>query len=863
MIEMPSFPEDHVSQIPALQLLQNIGYEYLHPAEVYRERKGRLSNVLLEGILEEQLKRINRIRFKAAEHEFSDKNIQAAIEHLRSIPFDGLISTNEKIFDLISLGKSLEQTIEGDTKSFTLNYIDWQRPESNVFHVTEEFEVESIGSREVRRPDIVLFVNGIPLVVIECKRPDLKHSLDQAISQHIQNQSSDHIPQLFIYSQLLLAVGKNEAAYATTGTQAKFWAKWRERDDISSSLTSLCRPERLLELTRKFILFDAGEKKIARYQQYFAVQNALERIKQYQDDGKRVGGVIWHAPGCGKSHTMVMLAKAIALEKEIIDPKIVLVTDSVELDDQIYRTFHHCGKDPVKARTGRHLLQLLSSNKEMIITTTIFKFESAIKTQKYRVESKNMFTLVDECHRTLHGDAHLKLHKVLPNACYIGFTGTPLTKKQQGTASQFGGFIDMYTIRQGVEDKSIAPLLYERRHVLQEVDQSAERKIYLTALDISEHFSRTWKGTGFKGQLTADSKLSALKFKDFFDEFGKVTSEVLISAPDTREGNDDTYRVGDEEVQGFWKRTLEKYGNEEEYNQQLINAFKNSDDPEIIIVVDKLLTGFDAPRNTVLYITRSLKEHQLSQATARVNRLSEGKNFGYIIDYYGVPRELGEAMDVYGSPEFDKEDLDLSITDISILVRTLPQKHSELWDLFKEMKDEEAYEQVLANDLVRQRFYDKLSAYNQALVMALSTVKFNLDTPEEEIDRYTKDLVFFQKLRMSARKRRTDDELPARLQAHEVAKALYGIINDVLSRKNGTVIKRNELAANAALRIDEIIGANRVVDWNSNLDVQNQIRNEIDDFLYEMKELNEIDLTLEDMDFITESALNIAKARHT
>jgi type I restriction enzyme, R subunit len=1050
MIETASFLEDHISQIPALQLLQNVGYTYLRPAEVYLERKGRLSDVLLEGILEKQLRGINRIRYKGTEHEFSDENIKGAIQTLRDVPFDGLVRTNEKIFDLISLGKSLEQTIDGDTKSFTLNYIDWRHPENNVFHITEEFEVECTGSREVRRPDIVLFVNGIPLAVIECKRPDLKQPLDQAISEHLRNQSSDYIPQLFIYSQLLLAVTKNEAAYGTEGTHAKFWAKWRDADDVSAllfqlvnkpllkdqkarlfaeryryvrdyfdeleleprritaqdrTIYDLCRPERLLELTYKFVLFDASKKKIARYQQYFAVKNALERIKRRQNNGKRIGGVIWHTPGSGKSLTMVMLAKAIALDSEISNPKITLVTDRVELDDQIYRTFHHCGKDPIKARTGRHLLELLSGNKETIITATIFKFESAIKTQSYRDDSKNIFVLVDEDCLTQYGEAQMQMDKVLPNACYIGFTGTPPMKKQKNTAIDFGGFIDKYTIRQGVEDKSIVPLLYERRHVPEELNQEgvdhwfeavtrpltasrradlkgklstanqldkAERKIYLTALDISEHFSQTWKGTGLKGQLTADSKLSALKFKEYLDEFGKVTSEVLISRPDSREGNKDVKQVGEEEVQVFWRRMLEKYGSEEEYNKQVINSYKYGDDPDLIIVVDKLLTGFDAPQNTVLYIARRLEEPKLLQAIARVNRLFEGKDSGYVIDYYGVLRELGD--------EFDKEEVDHSISDISLAIQTLPKKHSEVWDLFKDIKnkkDEEAYEQVLSNDVVRQRFYDKLLEYNRALATALSTVKFNFDTPEEKIDRYKKDFVFFQKLRVSVKKRyadsieygeyeakiqklihthvtsdevlqvtplvsifeteefqaeidslnsdaakadtiahrtkrtisekmeedpffyrrfskvleevietyraarisdaeylkrateimrsvrdRTDDELPAILQTHEAAKAFYGVINEVLSRKNGTVVEKKELAANAALKIDELIVANRVVDWTSNLDVQNQIRNEIDDFLYEMREENEIDLTLEEMDLIIESALNIARARY-
>ncbi len=300
MSELPSFLEDHISQIPALQLLQNLGYMYLRPQEVWLERKGRLSNMLLEDVLDKQLRKLNRITFKGQQHEFSDANIQDAIRTLKDVPTElGLIRANEKVYDLLSLGKSFEQTIDGSTKSFTLKYIDWQHPENNVFHVTEEFEVEQTASTNTRRPDIVLFVNGIPFVVLECKRPDIKDSLEEAISQHLRNQNSEYIPRLFHYSQLLLGINKNEAQYATTGTPLEFWSHWKERTDVTpevsrlinkpltkeqkaklfaerfayvrhyfdeleyagrqvteqdKALYGLCRPERLIELTYEFIL---------------------------------------------------------------------------------------------------------------------------------------------------------------------------------------------------------------------------------------------------------------------------------------------------------------------------------------------------------------------------------------------------------------------------------------------------------------------------------------------------------------------------------------------------------------------------------------------------------------------------------
>jgi type I restriction enzyme, R subunit len=1059
MSELPSFLEDHISQIPALQLLQNLGYVYLRPQEVFLERKGRLSNVLLEGILEKQLRKLNRITYKGQQHEFSDANIQAAIQALKDVPFDGLIHTNEKIYDLLSLGKSLEQTIGSDIKSFTLKYVDWQHPENNVFHVTEEFEVEQTASYQTRRPDIILFVNGIPFVVIECKRPDEKDSLEEAISQHLRNQNSEYIPRLFTYSQMLLAVNKNEAKYGTTGTPLEFWSTWQERADVTNevkrlvnrplpkeqkdrlfaerfayvrryfdeleyegrlvteqdkALYCLCRPERLLELAYEFIVFDAGEKKIARYQQYRAIKKTLSRLKVINAEGERTGGVVWHTQGSGKSLTMVMMAKAIALEDSITDPRIVLVTDRVDLDDQIRDNFLHCGKEPVQAKTGRHLLELLSQNKAVIITTVIDKFETAVKTQGYQNLSNNIFVMVDEAHRSQYKTIHAQMRKVLPKACYLGFTGTPLKKQDKDTAAKFGGIIDAYTIDEAVIDKAVVPLLYEGRHITQEVDQKAidtwfervtktltpdqrrdlkkkmssnrrlnlaDQRLYLVAWNISEHFRKNWQGTPFKAQLATESKIAALKYKKFLEEFGHVSAEVLISGPDTREGNEAFERVGEDEIQAFWKQMMEKYGTEKRYNRALINAFKYGDTPEIIIVVDKLLTGFDAPRNTVLYLDKSLKEHGLLQAIARVNRLYKGKDFGFIIDYYGVLGELNEALNVYSTlADFEQEDLGTTLIDISEEIAKLPQRHSELWDIFKEVKnrkDEEAYERLLADEGKREQFYAKYSVFSRTMSVAFSSIKFIADTPEETLERYKQDLAFFQKLRVSVKRRyaeevdfreyearvqklinthiasnevlqitpqvnifdkekfqaeverlesaaskadtiahrtkktitermeedpffyrrfskiledviedwrqqrisdaeylnkvieimnavrdRQGDDLPAELHNHDVAKAFYGVVNDVFSRLQSPLPNSKKVAAEAALEIDRIILKKKVVDWTSNQDVQNEMRNEIDDYLYTLKESNNIDLGFEDMDFIIDESINIAQKRY-
>lgn len=1061
-MQTPSFIEDHISQIPALQLLQNLGYIYLTPDEVLKERQDKLSNVILEDILEQQLMKINEINFKGKVYPFSPASIRGAIDAIKNVPmFDGLVTTNSKIYDLLTLGKSFEESIGNDRKSFTINYIDWNNIENNVFHVAEEFEVNRTSSDKKYRPDIVLFINGIPLCIIECKRPDIKEPLEEAKSQHLRNQQEDGIPHLYKYSQILLALTSNKVQYATTGTPRKFWATWKEQklketdlqelvnkplsdeqkdklfadrfkyvrkyfDNIEAEgrlvteqdklLYSLCQPQRLLELMYKYIVYDAGIKKIARYQQYFAIQDTLERIKIIRHE-RRQGGVIWHTQGSGKSLTMVMLAKAISLEPEIVNPKVIIVTDRIDLDKQISDTFKSCGKVVKKATSGEDLGNIIADNKETIITTVINKFQAALRKKKVIDNSKNVFVLVDESHRSQYGSANALMQKVFPNACYIGFTGTPLMKKEKSTAVKFGGIIGTpYTINQAVEDEAVLPLYYESRLAVQNVTQNsidkyfdiisrdltdkqkadlkkkfstrrilneAEQKIANVALDISQHFEHKYKGTGFKGQLTVPSKAIALKYKKYLDELGMVTSEVVISAPDTREGNDDIYEENSSEVNQFWKRMMDRFGNESEYNAQIINQFKNAPEPELLIVVDKLLTGFDAPKNSVLYIARSLKEHGLLQAIARVNRLAEGKDYGEIIDYYGLLTELDEALLTYSNiGDFDEEDIQDALVSAQEEIKKLPQLHSDLWEIFNGINkyDIEAYEQHLKYEDDRDKFYDKLNQYSKVLQLALGNFKFLEETPEKKIVTYKNDLKFFLNLRVSLKSRyaesidrkeyeakiqklidtyvtsdeiiqvtepvdifdtekfraevekkvstrskadtiayrisrtisekwdddpifykklsellkeaiakyskqimdeaerlkndnaylnrvteiltmartRTGDDIPISILNNEVAKAFYGVVFEKIKKYDAT----KDSAAELALKIDKIILDNQYVDWIKNTDLQNKIINDIEDVLFEFKDTNKIDITFDDIDFIIDESMKIAKRRY-
>ncbi|UUX93810.1 type I restriction endonuclease subunit R [Methanoplanus endosymbiosus] len=1054
----PPITEKLQSQIPALQLLINLGYTYLTPEEALKLRYNRTSEVVLEEILSRKLKEINRIRYKGMEYLFSEENIQSAVQRLKNIRYDGLQTTNQEVYDILTLGESFEQTINGDKKSFHLNYIDWKNPDNNSYHVTAEFPVERTKSERTARPDIVLFVNGIPLVVIECKSP--KNDVEEAVSQSLRNQGKDYIPKLFMYAQIVLGINKNRAMYATAGTTKKFWSIWKEEppsdeiinrslpDDIKdklysgdfetagwhfkrlqesggriateqdTALYSLCRPERLIELTHRFIIFDAGIKKIARYQQYFVIKSTLERIRTTNEDNRRRGGIIWHTQGSGKSLTMVMLARNIALDKELNNPRIVIVTDRTDLDTQLKNTFTECGLEPKKATSGRNLLELVSEEKTGIITTLVHKFDKALNIKKYRNESSEIIILVDEGHRTQSGSLSGRMRQMFPNACYIGFTGTPLLKKEKNSFERFGGLISPhYSISQAVEDKAVVPLLYEGRLVDIEQDKKAidtwferytkdltreqmadlkrkyaraeelnkaDRVIYMRAYDISDHFCKNWKGTGFKGQLIAPNKASAVTYLKYLREIGEVSAEVIISPPDMREGYDEAEDESKDQVVAFWKKMMERYRNADEYTTQIINQFKHGEEPEIIIVVDKLITGFDAPVNTVMYLCRNLREHTLLQAIARVNRVHEGKDFGYIIDYAGILGKLDEALTMYSAFEgFDPEDVEGTVISVKSEIEKLPQYHSDLLDIFKDVPnvyDEEAYEVHLSDKERRDRFYGRLFNFSKCLSVALSSEHFMLNTSDSLIKRYKNDLKRFTNLKASVKLRYADsidyrdyepkikklidtnikadeviqlnepvnifdrekfsavkeelgiyngkstvsradiiahatkrkitekmdedpafykkfsdliqeaiddfrarriseidyynrvvdlkekvtkkehENVPDDIQENYSAMAYYGAIDEILRVNNPDEEKRNQISAEIALKVCKSLKAHNKVQFWEDEDAKNCVRNDIDDYLYDVVK-DEIDLSTGQMTEIIDKTLHIAKKR--
>lgn len=812
MAREKSYDERYISQVPAIEVLQKLGYQNLSPEEAERMR-GNLHHVLLTTVLEEKLKELNSYEYQGQTYQFSESNIRQAIRDLDEPLTNGLVKTNEVIYETIMNGRSYTEFLpDGSKKSFTIQYIDWNNIENNVFHVVEEFEVERMDGRGTVRPDIVLFVNGIPFAVIECKKASI--SMNQGISQMIRNQGKDYAPHLFKFIQIVMSTNKNETKYATCNTPKKFWSVWKEEKEEwlqnwldktvegrlptmqDKNIISLFHPERLLELTQFFTLFDKDVKKVARYQQYFAIKEIIKTIEERDENGNRQSGVIWHTQGSGKSLTMVMLAKYILSELRGFNPKVIVVTDRVELDKQIHKTFSHTRLKASRATSGSHLVDLINDNHSDIVTTLVHKFDTASSKQK-PIESRDIFVLVDESHRTQYGELHLKMKKVFPNACYLGFTGTPLMKKEKNTLIKFGKLIHKYTIADGVRDKAIVPLLYEGKMVEQSVNQkaidhrlemitrnlndkqkeevkqrwskyeklaSSEQRIYLIAEDINKHFVENYKtqGSQFKAMLATNSKIEAIRYLEAFEELGDLNCAVVISPPDQREGHEAVDQESKDKVQRFWKRMMDRYGTPEKYEDAIKDEFVNGDELDLLIVVDKLLTGFDAPRATVLYVDKPMKEHTLLQAIARVNRLYEGKDYGLIIDYRGLLDKLDEAMQMYsgaGLENFDPEDLKGAIYDVISVIGSLRQYYSDLWQIFAPIKnknDREEYEVWLEDEERREEFYSVLSNFGRNLGIALESEKIYNTLPPEELQKYKKDFKFFQDLRKSVKLRYSD-----------------------------------------------------------------------------------------------------------
>ncbi len=872
----PNSREQYSAHLPALHLLCNLGWHFLTTAQALALRVS-TREVLLKPRLIEVLQ-TRRYEYKGEWYPLSPSGIDQIVRELSALSqAEGLMPANERLYGKLALGITVTEFMpDGKKHQPTIHVIDWTEASANRWDVTEELEVLAAQGTHHRTPDVVCYVNGIPLVVIEAKRPEsgggshpAKAMVTEGISQHLRNQRPDEIPNLFAYAQVLLSISQTEGRYGTTHTAAKFWAKWREEEfddthmqarknaalkpatraalfdgkpaalmayfdalwsapmqatDQDRLLVSLLTPARLLEFLRGYVLFDRKVGKIvARYQQFFGIRALLTRISLLRPDGGREGGVVWHTTGSGKSFTMVFLTKALLLVDALKECRVVVVTDRIDLESQLSRNFMTGGafgssiatqKDGEKSRSlsGRDLAKRIGSGTERISFTLVHKFNTASKLPECRNDSPNLIVLVDEGHRSHGGETHERMKKALPRAAYIAFTGTPLLKDEK-TANKFGPIVHAYTMQRAVEDETVAPLLYEERVPELDINEEAvnrwfdkitvnlsdaqradlkrkfakkgaiygaANRIELIAWDIATHFNENIKklDLGLKGQVATDSKLDAIRYKKALDDTGLVTCAVVISAPDTREGNSDVDEDTLPEVQKWWKQNMAAYGHDPQtYEKQIVSDFATDGAPDLLIVVDKLLTGFDEPRNTVLYIDKPLKGHNLIQAVARVNRLHDAKRYGVLVDYRGILKELDTAIRAYQDLEtrtqggFDVSDLEGLYHQFSTEYKQLPALHDKLWSFFKSVAnklDREQYRQLLTPKFVkgadgedyderqklRDDFYEALTAFGLCLQTALSSRSFFEDKSFSEslIARYKTDLRFFTELRQTARR---------------------------------------------------------------------------------------------------------------
>lgn len=792
-----SWNELGLSENPAIELLQHLGYEYAAPETLEAERDS-LKRTILSGRLATALTRLNPW--------LSPDNLAKAVKAVTTVPAASLAEAGETLHTTLTYGISLEQDRGGGKTSHSVRFFDFHDPATNDYLVTRQYKVS--GSKKHICPDIVVFVNGIPLAVIECKSPTLGDKWrDEAITQLLRYQEAGDefrglgAPALFEPVQLVIGCCGQGAVYGTVGTPRRHWLEWKEPYPLTMTalskelgrtpspqdiaLYSLLLPRNLLDLTRNFVAFETEQgrtiRKVCRYKQLIAVNKAMERIRTAPTPAER-GGVVWHTQGSGKSLTMLWLALKLRRDPELENPTLLVVTDRRDLDRQISETFTRCGfPNPERARKVTHLRQLLSGPGGQVVMTTVQKFQDAIpaakapakantKTSTRRVvrpahptlsAASNIFVMVDEAHRTQYSSLAANMRAALPNACFLGFTGTPIDKKDRSTLTTFGPYIDTYTIEQAVADGAVVPIFYESRlpelriigqsldkvfervfadrsdeeraaikkkYATEQTIAAAPKRIAAICLDIIEHYTSYIRPNKLKAQVVGVSREVAALYKETLDELNGPESAVIMSV-----GHNDGER-------------LARYELSREQQATLIERFKDEDDElAILVVCDMLLTGFDAPVEQVMYLDSPLKEHTLLQAIARVNRTAEGKTYGLVVDYWGVSESLKEALAI-----FSPADVAGAMEPLHDELPRLQSRHQVALSFFAAVQDKLDLAEcvaVLEPEDIRAEFKTAFRRLAQSVDMLL---------PRERALPYVDDVRWLGKIMKAARARYRD-----------------------------------------------------------------------------------------------------------
>jgi type I restriction enzyme R subunit len=827
--------QDEIKKVeqPAIDQLQKLGWTYVSGVALApvlpvdgspSGERGYYRDVVLTHRLEAAIQRLNPW--------ISDENLRKVMREFTHPIHAGLMEYNHAIYQMLVNYLSVEQDLGKGRKGQTVKVIDFDNPDNNEFLCTNQFKVE--GANQNIIPDIVCFVNGLPLAVIECKSPYLSSPMAEGIDQlrryaNLRRPEDDEGAQrLFWYNQLMVSSCRDQAKAGTISSTAQHYGDWKDAypftdadiralvatplpvtgagagdhkiGDVPSPdylvkakqvafaeseatapltaqerlLAGLFNPASFLDLIRNFTLYEPVDgrliKKVARYQQYRAVNKVIERLKN-GTTRKEKSGVVWHTQGSGKSLTMVMLAVKMRRDPELQQYKLVFVTDRTQLDSQLSTTFRDAQNETVySAGSVAELKDLLKKDASDIVTAMVQKFQDAEKDGDFTDlnPSDKIIVLADEAHRTQFGGLAMTINAALPNAPKIGFTGTPLLKNQKMDQA-FGGYIDQYKINEAVDDGATVRIIYEGRQVQSDVvgdsldalfeeyfkDKSDDEKreikkkygveraireaparIRWVCIDLLKHYREKIQPNGFKAMIVVGSRHAATVFKKTLDELEAPPSEVIISGTH----NDPAY------LTQYTDKTRQK---------QVIRNFikplgtdKEKEDPTAFLIVkDMLLTGFDAPIAQVMYIDRSLKDHTLMQAIARVNRNYKGKACGYVVDYYGLSDYLTEALS-----QFSSEDVEGTYHTLKDEIPKLKASHTRVAVIFSGVKgtDVDDYVLRLKDEDTRQQFELAFKRFAKQMDVIL---------PDTAAKPFIPDLKLWGKVQNAARTRYRDPGL--------------------------------------------------------------------------------------------------------
>lgn len=771
--------ERKLVEAPALEQLKGLGWSHLDGTTVVpgtSNHRLSLKDVVLTPNLEQAIQRINPW--------ISEDNLRKVVREVTLIQTSTLMEANQWFWERLTQYFSVDQDLGNGRRGQTLKLIDFDHPEDNEFLCVDQFKIQGPSQNII--PDILLFVNGLPLGVIECKSPFVTDPMAEGINQlrryaNLRNPSdTEGCEKLFHYNQVMVSTYRDGARVGTISSPVEYYLEWKDPYPTDAKalgttanaqqllIQGLLAPQNFLDIIQNFTIYETESgrtiKKIARYQQFRAVQKTIERLKA-PGERKNKGGVIWHTQGSGKSLTMVFLTQKIRRDPLLRDFKLVFLTDRTQLDEQLTKTFRNAqGESVLNAKSVGHLKELLAKDASDLVTATIQKLQEGDFGYSCLNDSDRIIVLADEAHRTQYGTLGAAINTALPNAPKIAFTGTPLITTEK-TTGEFGSYIDTYTIEQAVADGATCQILYEGREATTKVtgdsldalfdryfqdktpdEKEAIKKKYGTeravleapqriewvALDLVEHYRKTILPNGFKAMVVTSSREAALTYKQKLDEIpGAPESAVVISG----DHND--------------RPEMQKWTNPSDHKKAIENFKKPiSEHPlSILIVKDMLLTGFDAPICQVMYLDRKLTDHTLLQAIARVNRTKANKFSGYIVDYFGLTDYLADALKVFSST-----DVQGALKDLKDEIPKLQAAHTRVKQHLKglDLQDLDACIEALEEELKRQQFEADFRTFSKQVEIIL---------PDPAANPFLGDLKALGKVVIGCRNRYRDDQL--------------------------------------------------------------------------------------------------------